>query len=1521
MSHEAAANIFVIFLSLKLDEGSDIAYETEVAQTGRYERGLWSALKRYGRRWIGQKVDPVEYKRQRIEFEAQEEERITARVAQGVSTEPDLSDDSGGEESANWWKKPFFSWFSPLVSLGRRRPLLLHDLGTLHPSLSISKTSDLLESNWMEKRAKEREEQKYREKKSLTNGEIGRTDNMRNEYVELDELDDNRTKSNSKWGDKYSYRKGENREKEKFSESWEGKAILKTLMNTYGKDLGWITLLRMWRVTAGFTGPYIVKNLLQRVEDPAAHSMWYGLVWAMALFIDMYFAALMFQHFHHWSVQLELKIRNALIGLIFNKLLRLSSKSQQSAEVHATLMNLIGPETNRIAEMVWNLPIFVLAPCLTLVCFASICYLMSVFSALAGFAVLFVLVPLALLVAKKVETIKTAQLLCTDARMTIVTDVFHTMKTVKLFALENHLAENASQARKEDIKFLKKGARYSALAKTLFDGIIPIMYLVTVGTFVGRGGVLAPSNAFAIFSVFAALYWPFLFFTASFTASAEALVSLRRLESFLNLDEVEEQHEDEKNENFGQNQTFSSMEEDDESNHSSNDLTSDGKKKIIASSSISRSLGLAIHLQNATFSWDDEQIVLRSLNMEIQPYSLNCIVGPVGCGKSSLLQAILGEMKLKNGFSRVQRGGECIAYYAQLPFLTNTTIRENILFGLPFDPVRYAEVIAVCALQPDLNTLHLADLTIIGERGVTLSGGQKARISMARVAYSRAKIVLLDDPLSSLDAHVAHHLFHQCFRSFMKDRTILLVTHQLQYAAQSDHLFAFQENGTILASGAPSDALLSTITKESFVEFSKADNTSSSSEQATVGPSEISSIISNPISTNPDHLQTTSSLLTMKDDGSNLIYKEERSGLRIDSKILSFYFSRYVRWWFFALFLLLVFRAVTMWLHLYIGSVSSNNVIKVVGPQPIAPMPPQSSKISKNSSTRNFMIIFAVGSALVVITNYIRTIVLVTICLWTAKSIYEQMMERLFRAKMSFFEETPKGRITSRCSSDVSSIDNKIAEPLGTMATHATIAVAAFVFSGMAVGVVATMLLLPTLSFFYYVIFNRSIGALRDLTRLEGTGKSPVASLASETKHGLITLRAFQRTRKDMIAIQRKLLEGIARPSYYKSVATQWIATRMSFVSALMGLTFALLGVFMSSSLNPGYFAAALAAFLIASDMVSDFMKSYVSLETSFSSVHRLFQFSFVPIERSFDENQHTDHHSLINDENHIILDSPEGSRGLKNFMKNGSISFDHVSLRYRSGLPFALTDVSFNIKSGEKIGVVGRTGAGKSSLFAALLCLNETESGSITIDGVDVKDLDVGELRRNLAIIPQDPVLFRGTLRFNLDPFQRHPDASLWRVLQRVHLSNLIQTFPAQLDTHVSNESQSGLLSYGQRQLLCVARALLKDSKILLLDEASSAIDLDTDRLLQKTLSSEFSACTTITIAHRIETIMNSDRILVMHQSRVAEFDTPENLLANKNSIFYSLHQQGLVLNSAQSSTMNQDIPKIGNSTESLVD
>uniref|UniRef100_A0A8C1VKV3 ATP-binding cassette, sub-family C (CFTR/MRP), member 12 n=1 Tax=Cyprinus carpio TaxID=7962 RepID=A0A8C1VKV3_CYPCA len=815
----------------------------------------------------------------------------------------------------------------------------------------------------------------------------------------------------------------------------------------------------------------------------------------------------------------------------------------------------------------------------------------------------------------------------------------------------------------------------------------------------------------------------------------------------------------------------------------------------------------------------------------ISPFLLG-VCGNVGSGKTSLISSILEQMHLLSG--SVSANGT-LAYVSQQAWIFHGTVKDNILMGEPFDQTRYARVIYACSLKPDLAILPYGDQTEIGERGINLSGGQKQRVSLARAVYSNRDIFLLDDPLSAVDAHVGKHIFEECIKKELKGKSVILVTHQLQYLEFCDQVVLL-DNGEIKEAGTHSELMKSKARYAHLINNFQLEqsNVTTLTYSSQFFDSHKRSVC---VTGKKDQLVTREVSL----EGSVTWRTYHEYCKAAGGYILLFIVILF--------FILLVGSTVfsSWWLSFWLEQGSGVNTYTSNSSS--------SGNISENPDLPFYQMIYGIIIVVMVLLCIAKGYTFTKVTLRASSKLHDTMFKRILGSPMSFFDTTPTGRLVNRFSKDQDEVDavlpfnmeNFLQFCLIVTFTILTICVV-FPYLLIAVGVLA--IIFATILY----VFQRSI---RQMKRMENVSRSPWISLTTSTIQGLSTIHAYDKRK------QFKMLSDTNSNHFMLfNCGTRWLSFWLDFLSATVTLI-----VFMSNSTRClSTFLAFLS--LQLTGILQFVVRLSTEVEAKFTSVERLLEY--------------------------ITNCVSEGPRSVKDantsagWPQEGTITFQKYSMRYRDNTPIVLNNLHINIKPGEKVGIVGRTGSGKSSLGVALFRLAEPAEGTIFIDNVDICKLGLRDLRSRLSVIPQDPVLFIGTVRYNLDPFNNYKDEELWLALEKTFMKDTIAKLPEKLHSPVVENGEN--FSVGERQLMCMARALLRNSKIILLDEATASIDSETDSMIQHTIRDGFQHCTMLTIAHRINTVLESDRILVMDQGKVVEFDPPQDLIQRPNSLFASL-------------------------------
>uniref|UniRef100_A0A8C7TZT0 Multidrug resistance-associated protein 4 n=1 Tax=Oncorhynchus mykiss TaxID=8022 RepID=A0A8C7TZT0_ONCMY len=835
-------------------------------------------------------------------------------------------------------------------------------------------------------------------------------------------------------------------------------------------------------------------------------------------------------------------------------------------------------------------------------------------------------------------------------------------------------------------------------------------------------------------------------------------------------------------------------------------------------------------------------------------------VPPSNFPQSSLLSAILGELPHDKGVLKVK--GQ-LTYASQQPWVFPGTIRSNILFGKALHPQKYEKVLRACALKRDMELLPDGDLTVIGDRGATLSGGQKARVNLARAVYQDADIYLLDDPLSAVDAEVGRHLFEQCICGILKNKPRILVTHQLQYLQAANQILVLKE-GHMVARGTYSEL------QRSGVDFTSLLKREEEGPQAPGVETECRSPCSRTLSQNSE-VSHTSSIRSVKDGTEQLpaepvqtVVEESRSEGTIGVGLYVKYLKAGANILVLIGVVLLQFLAQAAyilqdwWLAYWAGEQEKLNVNGTVTIQ-------NGVNVTEQLNLDFYLGIYAGLTGATLIFGFARSLVMFNVLVKAAQSLHNRMFNSILRTPVRFFDVNPIGRVLNRFSKDIGQLDAALP---WTFVDFIQIFLQIIGVVAVAASVIP-WILIPLAPLIIVFLFLRRyfLQTSRDVKRLESTTRSPVFSHLSSSLQGLWTIRAFRAEERFQNTFDA--YQDLHSESWFLFLVTsRWFAVRLDGMCAVFVTITAFGCLLLRDQVEAGSVGLALSYAVTLMGMFQWGVRQSAEVENMMTSVERVVEYTELESEAPWETQ---------------MRPPPE-------WPSQGLITFDRVSFSYSSDGPVVLKDMKAMFRPKEKVGIVGRTGAGKSSLVSALFRLAEPE-GRIYIDGVLTSEIGLHDLRQKMSIIPQDPVLFTGTMRKNLDPFSQHTDEDLWNALQEVQLKSVVEELPNKMET-VLAESGSNF-SVGQRQLVCLARAVLRKNRILIIDEATANVDPRTDELIQKTIRDKFRECTVLTIAHRLNTIIDSDRILVLDAGQIHAYDEPYTLLQNHDGIFFKMVQQ----------------------------
>jgi len=1307
---------------------------------------------------------------------------------------------------ANILSKITYSWENPLFKVGYHRPLEKNDLYLLTPKLT----------------------EEYNE----------------NRFYE-------------RW-DKTEAKKGK------------GKAsVLNTIIKIFGVKWASSGILKLISDACNTVSPVFLELLLDHLSNKEAkeNEAYKGWVYILCMFGLQIISTLISNYYTNIVMEVGVSIRAIIIGIIYRKTLKLSNKARQTIG-DGQIINLVSSDSARLQRLtgsvhyLWSAPIQLIAILFLLIRSLGLW-------SLVGFTVFVAVVPLQGVIMKYLVKFRRQTSILVDKRVKKTQEVIGSMRVIKFFGWEQSFLNILQKLREKEINRSKKGIILGANTHAIFGSIPFISSALTFIAYSAAGNKLTAAKVFSSLAFFNMLRGPLSILPNTFNQLADASVSLKRIKNVLNGEELDNlpeidpnaEHaitikdgefnwetvkEDDKNKkgkwgkkgkkDKGKNEKSKLKKGDHESIDSSNtlinsndranngtgDITDEFKKVKDSGSSDSSSIDKPV-----------DSFKLHDINIQIKRNSLTAIVGAVGSGKSSLINAIIGEMKLEGG--KIVHGGT-VSYCSQQAWIQNATVRDNILFGKEYDEALYRKVIDYCCLTHDLEIFPDGDMTEIGERGINLSGGQKQRINLARAVYFNSDIILMDDPLSAVDAHVSRALFDNCILGALSNKTRVLVTHQLHVLPRVDYIIVMK-NGRIEEQGEYNELMQ----KEG--EFARLMHTYGGIDDSDDDMTDKSSESENENENNKKGEKDGEVEKEMKGVGENkkgkaLMTTEERATGSVDLKVYKDYLKAAGG---IVIGILILIAVIILQISKF-----GNDIWLVYW-----------TEDKFKWATTTYILVYMCWNISQIVLNLLYSVFMSFNGYRASKRIHRDAISRVIRAPISFFDTTPLGRIINRFSKDQDSLDGMLFMAIQGFISSIATTITTIIFMLYAAPIFG--IALAPLLILYYFVQKYYISTSREIKRLESLARSPLYANFTETMQGLPTIRAYSEQSR-FIKFNQFLIDENNRPFHLQMSAQRWLGVRLECIGAFLVLFDGIAGLFLKDKLSASILGLSLTYALQVTGSLNGIIRSLNELEINMNSAERLLYYA-----------------------NEIEIEEQKGLDAPQEWPQQGKIEIKNLTMKYAPHLPPVLHSINLDVAPTEKVGIVGRTGAGKSSIVMTLFRLVEPEEGStIKIDDIMITDLKLGDLRKRISIIPQDPILFSGTIRFNMDPFDEHTDQEIWDALENAGLKSTISELENKLESEVRTNGEN--FSVGQRQLLCLARAMIRNSPILIMDEATASVDIETDAIIQKALRTKFSNVTVLTIAHRLNTIIDYDKILVLNKGEVLEFDTPKNLLFETN-------------------------------------
>ncbi|KAI9315485.1 P-loop containing nucleoside triphosphate hydrolase protein [Dichotomocladium elegans] len=1218
----------------------------------------------------------------------------------------------------------------------------------------------------------------------------------------------------------------------------------------------WVQILfSTFSVLFAYVNPYCQQKFLEYFEHKRTSSVEMAYLYVvLMLFVGL--VRLLCNTIHLWiGRRWNVRTLCMLDGEIYAKVLRRKEARDQTGMI----TNLMSVDANRIADLPSYIYMYYNGPIEMIIAMTYLYHLLGTAS-LIGLGVLIVFFPATWYLSDRMRDAYGSLSTAEDRRNQLVNELLQGIRMIKYSAWESGWKKRVMEARRTELRKLR---HTFALDVIMSAGYLTLPVLVSALAFIWYVKVdqqeLSASVVFVSITLFDMLKYPIMLVPSAISTITETLISLRRIAAYLDDPEVEASNAISQSNilGFDDGSVFCwpvMAAEDATKPVSKGGRENDENSEIAPLLKRAGTASASSYLSARPF----ELRVPKSFSFPVGKLSL--VIGPTGSGKTSLLHALLGEMDTCAGSAHRPM---VVAYAAQEPFLRQASIRENILFGSPYSKERYRKVLFQCALLPDLGLLADGDRTEIGEKGISLSGGQKQRVALARAIYSSAHTVILDDCLSAVDSQTSRHLLDHCIcGDLLLGRTVVMVTHHVQLCLDAAYfLVEMGADGQVARVGPVAelekqgDLLQAPGYQEEYLSLLLSPSSSSSN----------ASVQDKPAASEKEDDEDNNDLAGKK-------FMQDESAMQgaVNFKVHWIYLKACGGWFYWALLGMLFASSRTLvfvenwWLRNWAAAYGAEDGENGPVTKPSMVMDRVGQRFfgvrGEQVPVDYYIAVYALLCLVFVVCDTIRNGLLHYGSLRGSKTLFEQLLDRVIRAPIRFFDRTPVGRVLNRFGSDMLVVDMQMARTAGFMVDCVT----GMIASSIVISAITPQFVLVACvaAFCYFAMGLLYLRSSRELKRINSISRSPIYSHFTETLGGTSTIRAFNQQRR-FLSLMYEKLDDYVSPYYLLWMINRWLVVRMDTAGVLMGFFAAILLLANRDRIDAGLVGISLVYARSFLGHVYWVISQYTQLEMNLNAVERIQE--YLELEQE-----------------------PQGQTvpAAASWPSSAVLVVRNLEVRYTDTTAPVLHDVSFDVRDKEKVAVVGRTGSGKTTLGLCLLRCLEASRGTITLDGVDIARLDLTRLRSSLTLIPQDAALFGGTVRSNLDPFDEHSDGAIWHALQQVQMApRAVQ----RLDQPVSDGGGQNW-SHGQRQLLCMARALLRSTKLIVMDEATAGVDYDTDRAIQHTIHDALKDTTVLCIAHRLHTIIDYDRVLVLDQGRVVEFDSPAELLRRPDSRFRAM-------------------------------